>query len=618
MRHGTTTRRVFTALVCMTGISTAVTTRARGDGSFHGEWQSTVSLVKLTQTGDAVTGSFGINDQFHLKGSVKGNTLTFEYEEDQAKGNGQFTLDTSGYAFTGRFQIHNGRTGNWNGWRPDPNCSTDKMGHYGGLWLTDIGLMKLTQDGANLRGHYASRGTSNISGKIAGRHLDFHFNNLRDGQGWFDFAANGKSFVGAANTIGFTGWFGWNGRAAPEFQCHVSLVPGKIIDGSTKNLLTYSVRAPENYEPSSPRKWPVVLILHGSNMNGRSYVSTIATVWPDIARDFILLGINGEIPSNITDDPRFNYSYVDYVGRSTFKGYPGTDRESPALVSDAMAELREVYPISHYLVGGHSQGGFLTYSLLMNFPEAVAGAFPISGGVIFQCDPDVYVDESLRKAQRAVPLAIVHGKTDPIMAFSTGQYAAILFGEANWPALRFFTDETAGHMFARLPVAQAIRWLELHTSNDPEALIQFAASRLHEKAYRDAIAGLRRLHKLKLSDSQQRHVKELSESIDAQTSADVAKYLSLIQQAKDRSWIDGFLAFRDDFEFADSAQEVMAAFAKLRARHKDLAQKAFTEARQAFQQGKQDEGYDKYHEIVEKYYASPLYRNVKRWLEERK
>jgi len=48
------------------------------------------------------------------------------------------------------------------------------------------------------------------------------------------------------------------------------------------------------------------------------------------------------------------------------------------------------------------------------------------------------------------------------------------------------------------------------------------------------------------------------------------------------------------------------------------SKKAFGEAREAFQQDKQDEAYGKYREIVEKYYASPLYRNVKRWLEERK
>ena len=62
----------------------------------------------------------------------------------------------------------------------------------------------------------------------------------------------------------------------------------------------------------------------------------------------------------------------------------------------------------------------MTYSLLMNFPESMAGAFPISCGVIFQCEPDAYADETLRKGQRAVPLAIVHGKNDPVVAFAHG------------------------------------------------------------------------------------------------------------------------------------------------------------------------------------------------------
>ena len=52
------------------------------------------------------------------------------------------------------------------------------------------------------------------------------------------------------------------------------------------------------------------------------------------------------MPSNIGDEPRFYYSYVNYVGPSTYKGFRGTDCESPALVSEAIAELKEVYPIS--------------------------------------------------------------------------------------------------------------------------------------------------------------------------------------------------------------------------------------------------------------------------------
>ena len=48
-----------------------------------------------------------------------------------------------------------------------------------------------------------------------------------------------------------------------------------------------------------------------------------------------------------------------------------------------------------------------------------------------------------------------------------------------------------------------------------ETLIEFAASRFDQKAYRDAIAALRRLHTLNLNESQKRRAKELSDSIDA-------------------------------------------------------------------------------------------------------
>ena len=253
------------------------------------------------------------------------------------------------------------------------------------------------------------------------------------------------------------------------------------------------------------------------------------------------------------DEPQFNYTYVNYVGRSTYKGFPGTDRESPALVSEAMAELKGVYPISHYFVGGHSQGGYLTYSLLMNFPESMAGAFPISCELIFQCEPEAYTDSALREAQRKVPLAIIHGKTDPLVGFAGGQYAATVFGDAGWPAFRFFADDRGAHMFARLPVGPAIRWLEAHTSNNPAALLDFAKKRLGEGGYRDAIAALRRVRDLKLDAGQKRRADELARTIAIKAAPGAAKYLKLVRAAKDNSWIDGFLAYRDDFEFADDA-----------------------------------------------------------------
>ena len=56
----------------------------------------------------------------------------------------------------------------------------------------------------------------------------------------------------------------------------------------------------------------------------------------------------------------------------------------------------------------------------------------------------------------------------------------------------------------------------------------------------------------------------------------------------------------------------------VRAEHEGPAAKALGEARAAFRQGRRDEGYAKYQEVVDKYYAASSYRNVKRWLAARK
>jgi predicted esterase len=591
---------------------------ADAPGPFDGEWRTSVGTVKLKQTRDAVTGTYGNAGQFTLQGTVQGQKLTFAYREGQANGDATWTLDDSGNSFHGRFQLRGGRSGEWNGWRPDPEAPKSKPAELGGLWLTDLGLMELEQTGDRVKGRYALRGASAIEGKETGRQLTFQYKSFRRGKGWFDVAAGGAAFAGAAGTDGFPGWYGWRGRKAPEFARHAQLVPGKVMDGSTRGLLTYAVRAPEAYQDGGGKKWPAVVILHGSNMNGKTYVSTIAAAWPDVAQRYVLLGINGEMPSDTGADPRFNYTYINYVGRSTFKGYPGTDRESPALVAEALAELMAAYPIARYFVGGHSQGGFLTYSLLMNSPEMLAGAFPVSAGLIFQCEPCAYADEALRAAQRAVPLAIVHGKGDPAVDFSSGQYAATLFGEAGWPAIHFFADSSgAGHRFALLPVGEAIRWLEAHAADDPARLLDFAERRLKTEGYRDAVAALNRARTLQPAGALKERLDRQAGEVDAKARAGAEEFLPKIRGGQGPAWIDAFLTYRDRFEFAPGAREVMKAFAALRAEHEGPATKAINEARAAFQQGRRDQGYAKYQEIVDKYYAASSYRSVKRWLAER-
>jgi hypothetical protein len=149
-------RRIRAMLAWVPCAWTAAALADESGGPFQGEWHTTLGLVKLEQKGEAVTGNYGPSDRSLLKGTVKGNALTFEYEEGQVKGAGRFTLDASGNALAGGFQIRNGQSGSWNGWRPDPKALGAKPGTYTGLWLTDLGLMELTQDGANVEGRWVN------------------------------------------------------------------------------------------------------------------------------------------------------------------------------------------------------------------------------------------------------------------------------------------------------------------------------------------------------------------------------------------------------------------------------------------------------------------------------
>jgi hypothetical protein len=137
--------------------------------------------------------------------------------------------------------------------------------------------------------------------------------------------------------------------------------------------------------------------------------------------------------------------------------------------------------------------------------------------------------------------------------------------------------------------------------------------------YRDAVAALARARALMPGDAVKVRLDRLARQIDAKASVGAKEFLPKIRNGQQaETWIDAFLAYRDDFEFAPAAREVMQAFAAVRGEHDGPAKKALGEARTAFQQGRRDEGYNKYQEIVDKYYAASSYRNVKRWLAERK
>lgn len=395
-------------------------------------------------------------------------------------------------------------------------------------------------------------------------------------------------------------------------------IAGEIVDGNASNGVSYHIRAPKSYDPKKTSN--AIVIFHGSNMNSKNYVSTIAGAWPKLADDYMIIGIDGEnrVKNSSDEDPAFNYTYVNFVGKSKFKGFPGTDRESPALVAEVLTELQKQLSIKKFFVGGHSQGGFLTYSVLMNYPELIAGAFPVSAGVIFQCEPTAYENATIRAAQRRVPVAIVHGENDNIVDFGSGKDAYEIFEDDAFPMVRLFTHKTAAHMFGLLPIEDAVRWLEAFSSDDPEALTAFATKLAGEKQYHDAAAALRRAAELDKSGKFKDKISAAFDPIHKLCAEEAAKLSPLIEKNENGAWVDGFLTFREKFGGCEAAAPLLKQFSALREKHQKPADALVGEARADFQNNKSAAGYDKYEEVKNKYYASTWFRRVSRWVRERK
>lgn len=397
-------------------------------------------------------------------------------------------------------------------------------------------------------------------------------------------------------------------------------VAGEITSGRHANGMTYHLRAPSGFEPGTA--YPALVVLHGSNMNAMSYLSTIVERWPGIAEDYLLIGVNGENRSrnSTPESPRYNYSYVNFVGEgSKFKGYPGTDRESPALLKELVEQLKAELKLRRVFVGGHSQGAFLTYSTFMYFPELFDGAFPVAGGLIVQAEPGAFNDEAIRQAQRSKPIAIVHGSTDSTVKYSVSESALASFREEQFPMVRLFSHDTAGHRFMFLPIDQAIRWLEEMSGDDPEKLMDAAEDRLADGRFREACALVQRAKRLSEQGqpSAERAERMLAE-LGTLAATQAVGLLERIRQNETGAWVDDFLEFQVSFGLLDESSEVLESYDQLRSEHQPKADALYKQSKADYQAGRIDEAYAKYQEVVDSYYASSWYRKMKGWLERRK
>ncbi|MCK5940663.1 MAG: hypothetical protein KAI24_01740 [Planctomycetes bacterium] len=597
---------VRSVLLCLAAGSMAGAIAAQ---ELAGTWFTSRGVLELEPDGDGFRGSYG--DGKSVTVEKKGRTLRFEATEGRASLTGSWQLDKGGYRFEGEWRSQRGGSGTWRGWRHDPASEKGRAAKVAGCWRTSWGLLELEQKGARLTGGFGAQGWSKVEGKLTGRHAELEYESPFGKGTWrIDFDKKGPlAFGHAANA---RGKYALQLQRLEGHERGVAPVAGKVVGGLADNRMVYYLRAPKGYRRGD--ELPLLVILHGSNYVSKPYVESIGGT--EIGERFLVVGIDGEAWEDWSKpgEPRQNYTYVNFMGKSTYRGYPNTHRESPALVAEVLGELKRRHGTTRTFVGGHSQGGFLTWFLAMHYPELVDGVFPMSSGMTMQCEADVFDDEQLRAQQRRVAIAVVHGRNDPTVPFSQGEGTFLRTREHGFPRLRLFANGS-GHGFSGLPWIDAVRWLEALTSDDPETLVAQARAALDEDRFRDATAFIARLREVAPEHAA---AAKLAAVVDEYAEGDLERFTKAVAEPGDGSWIDDFLAWRADYEFADCAQPLMAAFARLRAQHEGPADKLMGEARGLFNQGQRDAGWKKYEELVATCWASSSYASVKGWLKNRK
>lgn len=475
---------------------------------------------------------------------------------------------------------------------------------FAGRWATSWGPMTLLQaeDGA-ITGTYGFGDDARVAGAVDGNTLAFEWTNSqgKTGEASVTLWEGGDHFGGASGGEAFFGGY----RLDPGLP---DLVPGTVVSGQSGSMLNVHARAPRRWNGRDAL--PCLVILHGSNMTARDYVQTIAGAWPDLADRYLVVGFDGErlSPSAKPGDLRFNYTYINFGGPDV--GPEWARKQSPGLVAAAMKELRATWPISHSIIGGHSQGGFLTWVMALHYPDLFVGAFPMSCNLLVQCEPDFFDDEALIRAQHGVALAPIHGRNDRVVGFSGSAYARERMLDAGFPRIRLFDHPTAAHMFARLPVPQAIEWIEALTTDDVSLALEFADECLSDELPRDALAALERAAQLDPDGRDLREFRDLRDEVEKLAADAASDLLPRIQADENGAWIDDYLAFRDAYGPAEASRDVMAAYAALRKTQAAPAEALFQQARSVRDQAERKA---LYRELATKYYASKWFVHAREW-----
>jgi len=196
---------------------------------------------------------------------------------------------------------------------------------------------------------------------------------------------------------------------------------------------------PHRFEPATTQGAPCVLLLHGTGGDETSLVPLGKAIAPGAA----LLSPRGKV---------LEQGLARFFRRRTEGEFDQVDletrtKELAAFVNEASAAYS--IPAGKLVAAGFSNGANIASSLILRFPEALAGALLMRGMVPFV--PQQAVDLKRR------PVLLLSGVDDPIVGTDEVEELADIFRAANAEVTLHW--ETAGHTLSQGDVLMAFDWM---------------------------------------------------------------------------------------------------------------------------------------------------------------
>lgn len=201
------------------------------------------------------------------------------------------------------------------------------------------------------------------------------------------------------------------------------------------------------FVPGAHRSGPILLLLHGTGGNEED----LLRIGPIIAPGAAFLSPRGKVLEN--GMPRFFRRFAE--GQFDQQDLAFRTDELVAFVRSAAAQYA-FDPKQLYAVG-FSNGANIASSLLLRYPDALAGAVLIRGMVPFEPPEPPNLSGK--------PVLLLNGRLDPIAPPAEAEALLKIFRNANAEAELHW--ENGGHGLTQGDIAAARHWLSDHLAKLP-------------------------------------------------------------------------------------------------------------------------------------------------------